>query len=88
MRKGVRVATKTKQAIEPELIRLADVAKRAALDPKTICRRIEEGTFAMPIIREARTIMFRKDTIDTYLLTGEWPKNAKFKPGAGRGREA
>lgn len=71
-----------------ELIRHKEVLARADMTLAEVKRRIEAGDWPLPHSVLDRTWRWRRDEVEHWLRTGEWPAGANFKKGVGRGREA
>lgn len=81
------MSTEAKVA-KSELIRHKEVLVRADTTLAEIKRRIAKGEWPLPHSILERTWRWRRDVIEYWLTTGEWPEGAAFTKGEGRGREA
>jgi predicted DNA-binding transcriptional regulator AlpA len=81
------VSTEAK-AKQSELIRHKEIQARADMTLTEIKRRMEAGDWPVPHSVLDRTWRWRRDVIEHWLTTGEWPEGANFKRGVGLGREA
>lgn len=74
------------KAARSELIRHKEVLARADMTLPEIKRRIAAGDWPLPHSILDRTWRWRREHIEHWLSTGEWPEGADFTKGEGRGR--
>lgn len=69
-----------------QLITHREIAASCSVDTETLRKWVAKGLFPLPHSIIERTWFYRADIIEPWLETGEWPPEAKFTPGEGRGR--
>lgn len=70
------------------LLKHQDIARFFEVDARTVRRWVGRGLWPEPHSILERTWYFEAEIVEHYINTGEWPAEARFKKGEGRGREA
>jgi predicted DNA-binding transcriptional regulator AlpA len=81
------VGTEAKATAKSELIRHKEVLARADMTLAEIKRRMAEGDWPLPHSVLDRTYRWRREHVEAWLATGEWPEGASFAKGVGKGRQ-
>ena len=69
-----------------EFMKHTDLAARLSIDPETLRKWVDRGSWPLPHATIEQTLFFRVDLIEHFFATGEWLETARFRPGEGKGR--
>lgn len=75
------------EIVPPSLITHKDAADWCGITTETLRDWIKVGRFPLPHDEINRTLLYRADWVQQYILTATWPKEARFWSEGGR-REA
>lgn len=66
-------------------MKLSEVSAWLGIDRKTVLSMVDNGEWPLPRLVGAQYI-FRRSWVEHWDKTGEWPEDAPFKQGVGKGR--